>query len=647
MTLEIYGNTKDCIDFALNQNGITIDKLIITRDEFGDKLANSQTIQALLKGCRELQTKEQFVKLLENKEIVEALKTPINPEYVRNLSQKIQEFFSSFDQVELKNYSFMNSMNADTYNITIRTMSNCQFSVFNVDKNSLQLAFEEVFNKYIFASSTVLSINEMQFQIEITKFEDIKKHFYLYKQGSKLLLFSQYGLPLEIQGSQYHVYGEQYSSYQNMLFYNKAEQEVIYTKQGSKLGYEQVQIKGKVLEEQELVSIHQATNSLNDVCIEGFINHKGKVQLSHIQVFNLPIEKTQEQSLLLYKSTKSDEDGVEDISLLPFHEVESSPQYSKCVILRNNAEFKTALSSKTLQQVNGIFFTFSIFSPQLFAISSYLDINCIISKEQLSKSLHSTINWENLEIISQSKQSDEANEEYVNPFSSLLPQKSPEDVEQTNELSSIQDELNMQAKERSDELRTQRQAQHQERNFSNHSTPSNTSSQQQTSSNSSGGGSSSSLYSSAPSPGGSKKSALAMLADEVVNKQKEQQETQEQRKQQAIQQQEQQMRQQEGNYAQNSTSYQNPQNYQNQNLHQNAYQPESSHYSNNVSSPQEDHLEFNQQMRENNVNTTSSNMAFENSANLNYNELKEFIQLRLQKISQEQRELEDMLRKLE
>lgn len=625
MTLEIYGNTKDCIDYALNQNGITIDKLIITRDEFGDKLANEQTIQALLKGFRELQNKEQYEQLLENKEVVEALKTPIHPEYLRNLSQKIQEFFSSFDQVELKNYSFMNSMNADTYNITIRTMSNCQFSVFNIDKNALQVAFEEVFTKYLFAPSTSLSINELQFQIEITKFEEIKKHFYLYKQGLKLLLFSQLGLPLEIQGNQYHVYGEQYSSYQNMLFYNKGKQEVIYTKQGSKLGYEQVQVKGKILEEQELISIHQKTNSLNDVCIEGFINQKGKVQLSHIQVFNIPIEKTQENSLLLYKSLKNNENGVEDISLFPFHEVESSTQYFKYVILRNNAEFKTALSSKTLQQIDGIFFTFPIFSPQLLAISSYLDVNCIITKEQLSKSMHSTINWENLNITSQSMQSYHSNEESINPFSSLLPQRSQEDIEETNELSSIEEQLNLQAQERSNELRAQRQVQSsQEQEKMNNNTYSQNNFSQS---------SSNSLYSTQPSSGNSKKSALAMLADDVLNKQKKQQEL-DQRKQ---------KEQEEAQDGVSQNNYENHYQHTNYDQSQNGKQHNIlNHLSNNLPSQptQDESIHYNQTTKLPNIYEETQNIS------LSQNELKNFIQLRLQSLNQEKKELEDMLERL-
>ena len=510
MTLETYGNSKDCIDFALNQNGITIDKIIITRDEFIQKLANPQTIQALLNGCSGLTTIEQFKKLLDSPEVSEALKAPINPEYLRNLSQKFQEFFSSFDQVELKNYSFMNSMNSDTFNITIRTSQNCNFSVLNVDKNALQSAFEEVFNKYFYAQSTKLNIKELEFQIEITKFEDVKKSFNLYKQGSKLLLFSQLGLPVEVEGSQYQVYGEQYSSYKNVLFYNSAKQEVVYCKQGSKLGYEQVQIKGKILEEQELISIHQITNSLNDVIVEGFINTKGKVQLTHVQVFTIPIEESFEDKLLLYKSLNNSSSSQENeqISLVPFHEVDLSTPYDKYVILRNSAEFKSALTSKVFEKVKGVIFTFSIFSHQLFSICSTLNISCIISKQEFSKSQEAQINWSTLEITSSSNQGYEEVQENINPFSSILPQKTQETIDRANELNSIQDELNMQAQKRSEEIQAQKDQLKQEQihqGYNYNSAPANS---QQSSS-------SSSLYGSMSS--GGNKSALAMLADSVLN----------------------------------------------------------------------------------------------------------------------------------
>ncbi|MCH8519166.1 MAG: hypothetical protein LAT82_00230 [Nanoarchaeota archaeon] len=523
MTVEIYGNSKDCIDFALNQNGITIDKIIITRDEFVEKLANPQTIQALLRGCSQLTTEEQFKKLLNNEEVQEALKTPINPDYVRNLSQKFQEFFSSFDQVELKNYSFMNSMNSDTFNITLRTQSNCQFSIYNIDKNALQSSFEEVFSKYFNSLSTLLSVNELQFQIEITKFDDYKKVFNLYKQGSKLLLFSQLGLPVEVQGSLYQVYGEQYSSYKNVLFYNEAKQEVMYCKQGSKLGYEQVHIKGKILEEQELISIHQTTSSLNDVIVEGYINHKGKVQLTHIQVFTLPIEESFEDKLLLYKSTKISEnthqlvdaENTQNISLIPFHEVDLSTPHPKFVILRNSAEFKSALSSRVFEKVDGVLFTFSIFSHQLLTICSNLNITYIISKKEFSKSQDSQINWSTLEITNLNQNSSDAlQDSQINPFSSILPQKTQETIDRANELNSIQEELNSQAQIRSQELHSQR---HQQQEYSRQpqeqqSTYSNTNPHSQPSSNSS------SLYGSlGGSGGGSKKSALAMLADSVLN----------------------------------------------------------------------------------------------------------------------------------
>ena len=515
MTLETYGNSKDCIDFALNQNGITIDKIIITRDEFIKKLANPHTIQALLNGCSQLTTIEQFKKLLDNPEVSEALKAPINPEYLRNLSQKFQEFFSSFDQVELKNYSFMNSMNSDTFNISIRTSQNCNFSVLNVDKNALQSAFEEVFNKYFYAQSTKLNIKELEFQIEITKFEDVKKIFSLYKQGSKLLLFSQLGLPVEVEGSLYQVYGEQYSSYKNVLFYNSAKQEVIYCKQGSKLGYEQVNIKGKILEEQELISIHQITNSLNDVIVEGFINTKGKVQLTHIQVFTIPIEESFEDKLLLYKSlnNSSSTQETEQISLVPFHEVDLSTPHNKYIILRNSAEFKSALTSKVFEKVSGVIFTFSIFSHQLFSICSSLGITCIISKQELSKSQEAQINWLTLEIISQLNLGDEETQQNINPFSSILPQKTQETIDKANELNSIQDQLNIQAQKRSEEIQAQRDhlKQEQHNNFSHNYTTSTSANIGQNSSNDS----SSSLYGSMNS--GSKKSALAMLADSVLN----------------------------------------------------------------------------------------------------------------------------------
>lgn len=512
MAIEIFGNSKDCIDYALNQNGLTIDKLIITRDEFISRLSNPHTIQALLEGCKQLTTVEQFKALLTKSEVQEALKTPIHPDYIRTLMQKFQEYFSSFDQVELKNYSFMSSMNTDTYTITIRTVSNVTFSVQNIDKHALQSAFEEVFSKYFFASSTQLHLKELEFQIEITRFEDMKKHFYLYKQGSKLLLFSQLGLPQEINGSQYHVLGEQYSSYQNQLFYNKAAQEVIYSRQGSKLGYEQVQVKGKILEEQELIAIHQATNSLNDVCIEGFIGAKGKVQLTHIQIFNSTIENTFEDYLFLHSSYETSSQTQSDISIVPFHEIDVTTPHDKFVVLRNNAEFKTALNSNALSQVKGVIFTFSIFSPQLLSICKYSDINCIISKHAISKAMHATLNYETMEISIQGEKVGQVEE--LNPFSSILPQKSQEEIQKASELHTIQDELNMQATRRSQELQEQRsQAQ-----FSSNQSPSYASTRPIEMNSSPSSSSSSSLYSNAPSrSSGEKKSALAMLADQVVN----------------------------------------------------------------------------------------------------------------------------------
>lgn len=630
MTVEIYGNSKDCIDFALNQNGITIDKIIITRDEFIEKLANPQTIQALLRGCSELSATEQFKKLIENKEVQDALKNPINPDYVRNLSQKFQEFFSSFDQVELKNYSFMNSMNSDTFNITLRTQGNCQFAVYNIDKNTLQSSFEEVFSKYFNSLSTLLNISELHFQIEITKFEDYKKVFNLYKQGSKLLLFSQLGLPVEVQGSLYQVYAEQYSSYQNILFYNEAKQEVIYCKQGSKLGYEQVQIKGKILEEQELISIHQTTSSLNDVIIEGYINHKGKVQITHIQVFMLPIENSFEDKLLLYKSinasktqydNSSQNTQIQNISLVPFHEVDLSTPYSKFVILRNSAEFKSALSSGVFQKVDGILFTFSIFSHQLLNICSSLDISCIISKKEFSKSLESQINWETMEITHSNSNSQEIQEDsQINPFSTILPQKSQETIEKANELNSIQEELNSQAQIRSQELNSQREQLRQSENQSYSSNNLNS----QSSSNSS------SLYgslNSATSSANSKKSALAMLADSVLNASSQNQNS---------------------HVNSTSSSYSNTpsfnsnkegENYDShqQSIHNQSESMNSSYQNHNIYKDESSNL----------TNSSHPNIDINSSSNLDLNthttkKILDYISKRLEKLKEEERELKDL-----
>ncbi|MFP4402489.1 MAG: hypothetical protein ACLFPL_04630 [Candidatus Nanoarchaeia archaeon] len=501
MTLEVYGNTQECSDFALNQNGLTVDKIIITKDEFMKKLANPQTIEQLLQYINGCESIEEVNTFFQSHEYGEFLKTPLNGDHVRSIAQKIQEFFSSFDSIELKNYSFMSTMNTETYNIAIRTATNCVYSLYNVDKNALQSAFEEVFTKYFNSSVTRLSMKELQFQIEITRFEDVKKHFYLYKQGSKLLLFSQVGFPQEIDGCAYHVYGEQYSSYQTTLFYNKAQQEVAYTKQGSKLGYEQISLKGKVLDEQELTAIHQITNSLNDVSVEGYINSKGKVQLTHIQIFNLPIEPNQEHSFQLYTSSQT----RSNISLYPFHEVQSSTQHSKFMLLRNNAEFKSALSSQTFRNVQGVVFTFSLFSPHLLSLCWHLDIDCIITKHQYSKMDVAEFNPETLEIISHAQEQEET--QTSNPFSKILPQKSQEDIDTSNNLRAAQEELNQKARQQSDQLREERRAQ-QQSNY--HSTVPSQSNQYTTSS------------SQFTHSGREKKTALQMMADEVLKAQEQQ-----------------------------------------------------------------------------------------------------------------------------
>lgn len=662
MTVEVYGNTQECIDFALNQNGLTIDKIIITKDEFVKKLANPQTSRQLLQHINGCENIDEINAFLNSNEFISYLKTPLNTEYVRSLTQKIQEFFSSFDSIELKNYSFMSSMNTETYNIAIRSATNCHYSAYNVDKNGLQSAFEEVFTKYFNSTTTRLSTKESQFQIEITRFEDIKKHFYLYKQGSKLLLFSQVGLPQDIDGCEYHVYSEQYSSYQNILFYNKAQQEVALTKQGSKLGYEQISIKGKILDEQELTAIHQITNTLNDVVVEGYINPKGKVQLTHIQIFDLPIEPNQEHSFQLYASSQTHT----NISLYPFHEVQSSTQRSKFMLLRNNAEFKSALSSQTFENIEGVIFTFSIFSPHLFTLCWYLDIDCIITKNQYSKMDAAEFNSQTLEIVSHTQEQEEI--QTHNPFSTILPQNSQEEADSSNPLHAAQDQLNEQARAQSNQLREERKIQHQELQQ-----------QRQTSTSSSSSQSSSS---------GSKKSALAMMADEVLKVQEQKpQSVSEQESNDSYSQYQQDNSKEiatsdpdttaQINNTHHDVSYQNPtyeqniggsvQNWQGSNHindEYNSYQPredletnttaQNLHSSHNTSS-EAFMNEFNpfQNSSVGSDNDLNTNISSQNSDNLNYNHnshkqmMLNIITQRMNQIREEQKELERMYEQLQ
>lgn len=493
MAIEVIGNVQEVFNYALNQNGVSVDKIIITKNEFRENLSNPETIQALLTGLEQLTTVEQFNKLLENPEIKNALQSPINPSILKNITQKVQEQFSSFDQVQLKNYSFMNSMNSDTYSILIRTQSGTTFSVENVDKHQIQQGLSEAFMSYIYSISSKYSLDELNFQIEITRFEEMKKHFYLHKEGQKLLLFSTLSHPQLINGCQYHINGEQYSSYGDKLFYNESNQDMKYERVGVKMGFTQIQHSGKLLEEQELVAIHQATSNLNDVCVEGYITQKGKVELSSIALNQTPIQDTCENNLLLHKSTKK----YEDISILPIHEIETQTPNPKYVLIRNIGEYKTLIEHSNLQEVDGLIISFSLYSQQLLMLCRQLDIDCIITKNQYDKVLQTKINWETLEIEAKQQSSH-------NPFSSLLPQKSQEQIQSTQKMKDLQDELNASIQKRD---QTQQ---------SSHSTqrPMTTSQKAQ---------STMQTHSAYSGQSSERKGALAMLADSVLNQAQEQQ----------------------------------------------------------------------------------------------------------------------------
>ena len=490
MTIQVFGDEQEVFNYSLNKSSITIDKLIITRKEFISQIANEETIKALLEGLSQLTTPNQLESLLENPEIRDALKEPISPQIGKVFLQKVQEFFSSFDQVELKNYSFMNSMNNETYSLHIRTQSNCVFSCENIDKYQFQHAFEEIFTAYLYALSTRLDIQDINFQIEITKCEEMKKHFYLFKESQKLLLFASLGHPQLIAGSAYHINSEQYSSFGDKLFYNESRQNILNAKEGVKMTQTAINHAGKILDEQELIAIHEMTQNYDDSCIEGFINAKGKVELTSFCTSMISIQDTQEENLLLYKSSKK----YEDISLLPIHEMDTQTPNPKYVLLRNIGEYKTFMNSKNLSDVDGMVCCFPIFSSQLITICKSLDIDCIMSKQVYEKSLQTKIDWETYAIECTKTQAS-------NPFSSLIPQtkqRSSEGSETTQRMTQIQDELNATISKREPQSTPVSQT---HRPMSTSQTAQNT-----MRTHSAFGGSS-----------GEKKGALAMLADQVVN----------------------------------------------------------------------------------------------------------------------------------
>ena len=503
MAVEVIGNVQEVFDYALNKSSVSVDVLVITKKEFIEKLSNPDTIKPLFVGLSQLTSVEQFKKLLQNEEIKDALKEPINPKLLKEATQSIQEFFSSFSQVELKNYSFVNSMNSDSYTISVRTKNGIVFSVEYVEKHQIQQALEEVFFQYIYSISSYLNIDELEFQIEIKCFSEIKKYFALHKQGQKLLLFSQYAHPQLVNGCIYHIKGEQYSSYENMLFFNKATQDMKFYKEGSKMTFAPISVDDRVLLEQELIAIHEATSSLNDVSVEGFINSKGKIELTYVSVLNYTIEHTYENNLLLHKSSKK----YNEVSLLPVHEISTQTPNPKYILIRNLAEYTTCielLRNETIKdEIDGIILSFALYSKQLLYICNVLDIDCIISKNMYDKMLQTTINWEDLEIEGMIET------EKNNPFSSLLPQKSQEEVMQTQRLKDVQEELNSQISSREQDI------QHSSNGFENFSTnrPITTSSHysQESSNNSQDVYSHSNTHAN-----GQKKSALAMLADDVL-----------------------------------------------------------------------------------------------------------------------------------
>lgn len=425
--IEVIGNVSSIIDYNLNSQYCDVKKIIISNEEILSAFEDTGVSEVFNKLSNS--TKETYRANLDTAINNGTLDSTLSPTLYKLITENLSSISDTIMDIQLQGYNFMNSVSNSKFTIAIR----CE--AFSISKNyeergSFLSSIRSLIVDYLEFSGNIHRLSKLKnFQFEIYESEEVHKHVFLKKDGSSLILASSFGFPKKIPvdfttGSEFY-----YSNGEGFNFFRNSQTTAI-LKEHSKLAETSIQTRDKILSDDELIKINNATKSISDAVIELYLTRKGKLKILNVGVLESSIEHGTENGFYINKSTKN----YNRISLVSqrddLSEELPNPKY---LLLRNSGEIQNFLSDLThLNYLDGIVLTENLYIPLLDNIGSKYDLDVIFHKNELNKSLDTELNSQTIIIGNP----DNAREQ-SNPFSNIISEQSKEKDEYLERLKSI------------------------------------------------------------------------------------------------------------------------------------------------------------------------------------------------------------------
>lgn len=409
--LNILGPEHSVIYFNINKQFSNIKKLVITSDIiFGSfESADMKVLFEELSGLDE----DGYVERIKNLDNEEAFSVLMK----NDLYQKVHEYLSKISNnvmdIQLKDFNFMNSMSNAKFNVVLRC-DTFSISRYFVEKGAILSSIRSLMKDYLEFEGNAYRLNRLSnFQIEIFESEDIYKRILLKKEGSSLVLASDFGFP-KSSPIDYNASSELYFSLNNSFNFFQNNQSVAIFRDHAKLTEHEINSQEKVLSNDDLVSVNKITKNIDDAVIELYISKKGAIRITHISLLENSITHGNEGGFLINKSGKN----YNKISIVTLRDnLEDELSNPKYLLIRNANEVKELLEGiSMLRHVDGLIFNENFYMPFLDKVGCVLDIDILYYKDLLKKALEVDVDFNQVKIEQESPKSSDS----FNPFSSII-----------------------------------------------------------------------------------------------------------------------------------------------------------------------------------------------------------------------------------
>jgi hypothetical protein len=421
--IEVIGNISSVIDYNLNEQYSNVKKIILTGDEIissfedvganevFDKLSNS--------------TIESYSSNLRSAIDSGILDSTISSNLYKQITEKLSTISDTIMDIQLQGYNFMNTVSNTKFSLTLRCET---FSISRhyEERGSFLSVVRSLILDYLeFFGNTHRLKRLKNFQIEIYESEDIHKHIFLKKDGSRLILASNFGFsksnPVDfITGSEFY-----FSTGEGFNFFRNSQTTAI-LREHTKLIESPIQTRDKILSDEELININNATKHISDAIIELQLTKKGKLKIFNLSVLENSVTLGSDNGFYINKSSKN----YNRISLVTQRDnlTEEMPN-PKYLLLRNANEIQSFLNdTRCLSYIDGIVLTENFYSPLLDSFGDLNDIDIIYHKNELNKSLDIELNSKEV-LIGNSTQNAQ-----TNPFNKILDTRNKEKDEYLEKL---------------------------------------------------------------------------------------------------------------------------------------------------------------------------------------------------------------------